>query len=88
MQKRILCAFASDSCKTIVSRVESLNLFLSLLISTVGFVYFLYGRKRSSSPFMLTGLVLMGFSYFLESFWLSLLIGTVLIAVPFFVHEK
>ena len=78
--------FASVTRTAKVGGVDSSNLFLSLFISTVGFAYFVYGRKRPSYPFMLTGVVMMGFSYFLDSLWLSLLIGIVLAAVPFFMR--
>lgn len=66
--------------------VDTSTLFLSLLISTVGLVYFLYGRKRPSYPFMLAGAVMMVFSYFLDSVWLSLLVFIVLAALPFFIR--
>jgi hypothetical protein len=66
--------------------VEASGLFLSLLISTVGFAYFVYGKKRPSFPFMLSGAVMMFFSYFVESFWLALLVWAVLAVVPFFIR--
>lgn len=69
-----------------VECVDAGGLFLSLLISTVGLAYFVYGRRRPSYPFMLTGAVMMVFSYFMDSLWLSLLIWAVLAAVPFFIR--
>lgn len=69
-----------------VEIVDSGSLFLSLLISTVGFAYFVYGRKRPSYPFMLAGAVMMVFSYFLDSVWLSLIVWIVLAALPFFIR--
>ena len=69
-----------------VNGVNASNLFLSLFISTVGLAYLVYGRKRQSFPFILAGLALMGFSYFLDSFLLSALIGFVLAVAPFFVR--
>jgi len=41
-------------------------LFLSLLISGVGFGFFLYGKKQSRWPHLVAGLVLMGYTYFVE----------------------
>lgn len=64
--------------------MSSNTLFLSLFIPTVGFAYFVYGRKQFNMPFLLTGLVMMCYGYFLDSFWITLLIGAVLAAVPFF----
>ncbi|HEY3323427.1 MAG TPA: amino acid transport protein [Planctomycetota bacterium] len=69
-----------------VQRVDAGSLFLSLLISTVGFAYFVYGKKRPSFPFMVSGAVMMFFSYFVDSFWLSLAIWVVLAAAPFFIR--
>jgi len=69
-----------------VEIMGSSSLFLSLLISTVGLAYFVYGRKRPSYPFMLAGAVMMLFSYFLDSVWLSLLVWIVLAALPFFIR--
>lgn len=63
--------------------VDHYSLFLSLFISTVGFSYFLFGKKRSEYAFMLSGAVMMGFSYFVDSFWISALVGTVLAVIPF-----
>jgi hypothetical protein len=59
-------------------------LYLALLFSTVGFSYFLYGKKRHILSFMLAGFALMGFGYFVEAAWLLALIGVALIAAPFF----
>jgi len=64
--------------------VDASQLFLSLFLSTIGIVYFMIGRKRSSMPFMFCGLALMGFSYFMGSLWLSLLIGAILTLIPLY----
>jgi hypothetical protein len=42
-------------------------LLASLLISSVGFVAFAYGKKQRRLPQMLVGLLLMGFPYFVSS---------------------
>lgn len=51
-------------------------LFASLVISGVGFGLFLYGKKQARWPHMVAGIVLMGYTYFVES-----LPATVAIAV-------
>jgi predicted phage tail protein len=66
------------------ANVDASQLFLSLFISTIGIVYFQIGRKRSSVQFMLCGIALMGFSYFMGSLWLSLLIGAILTIIPLY----
>ena len=42
-------------------------LLASLLISSVGFVSFAYGKKQRRLPQMLVGVGLMGFPYFVSS---------------------
>jgi len=43
---------------------------LSMLIGSVGFVAFVYGKKQSRLPQMLAGLTLMAFPYFVSNLWL------------------
>ena len=64
--------------------LDTYVLFLSLFVSTVGFGYFTYGRKTQAYAFMLSGAVMMFYGYFIESFWLALAIGIVLMLAPFF----
>ncbi|HLX63421.1 MAG TPA: hypothetical protein VKX17_19275 [Planctomycetota bacterium] len=66
--------------------MDSSPLFLSLFISTIGFGYFMYGRKAQEYSFLFAGVIMMFFSYFVNSFWLSLAIGIVLAVAPFFVR--
>jgi hypothetical protein len=51
-------------------------IFLSLLISGVGTGFFIYGKKQSRYPHLVAGLLLIGYTYFVES-----LVGLVVIAV-------
>jgi len=43
------------------------SLIVSLIIGSVGFVAFAYGKKQSRLPQMIVGLVLMVFPYFVTS---------------------
>ncbi len=43
------------------------SLLASLLISSVGFVSFAYGKKQRRLPQMVVGVALMGFPYFVSS---------------------
>lgn len=47
--------------------VDGNSLLASLLVSSIGFVAFAYGKKQSRLPQMLVGLALMGFPYFVTS---------------------
>ncbi|APR85587.1 Hypothetical protein A7982_10936 [Minicystis rosea] len=42
-------------------------LLASLLIGSIGFVSFAYGKKQRRLPQMLVGLALMGYPYFVDS---------------------
>ncbi len=43
------------------------SILASLLIGSVGFVAFAYGKKMSRLPQMLAGILLMGFPYFVSN---------------------
>jgi hypothetical protein len=42
-------------------------LLVSLVIGSVGFVSFVYGKRQQRLPQMVVGLALMGFPYFISS---------------------
>ncbi len=43
------------------------SLLLSLAISSVGFVFFMYGKRQARLPQMITGVALMVFPYFVTN---------------------
>jgi hypothetical protein len=61
-------------------------LFLGLIFSSIGFGFFLYGKKQRSPVPMVCGLALMIYPYFVGSAWLTVVIGVVLMAIPYFVR--
>jgi hypothetical protein len=60
--------------------IDLTELFASLLVSAVGFVAFMYGKKQARVPQMVSGLVLMIFPYFVSNWLLILGIGTAVMA--------
>ncbi len=42
------------------------NIMGSMLVSGVGFVFFQYGRKRSRNLFLIFGIIMMIYPYFIE----------------------
>lgn len=62
------------------------QLLLGVLFSSIGLGYFIYGKKQKSIVPFLCGLVLMIFPYFIENTGLIILIGAVVSAVPYFVR--
>jgi hypothetical protein len=60
-------------------------LLWGVLFGSLGFGYFLYGKKQKAIVPMLCGFALMVFPYFIENVLLLVLIGIALAAIPFFV---
>jgi len=54
------------------------SLLLSLAISSVGFVFFMYGKRQARLPQMITGVALMVFPYFVTNL---LAMGLVAVAI-------
>lgn len=57
----------------------------SLVFGSVGFGYFLYGKKQSNVIAKYTGITLMIFPYFVQEIIWIVLTGCILLAVPKFV---
>lgn len=59
-----------------------MSLFLGMFFGAIGTAYMVYGKRQHSASFAVTGLLLIVYTYFLDSAWAILLIGAILIAVP------
>jgi len=57
------------------------SLIASLLVSSVGFVLFEYGRRMKRPPQIGIGLALLVFPYFVESVWAMLGIAVALLVL-------
>jgi hypothetical protein len=55
-------------------------MFLSLLTSGIGFVFFMYGKKQERPPQLVGGLVLMVYPYFVSTLTASIGIAVAIIA--------
>ena len=62
-------------------------LLLGVLLSSVGFGYFLYGRKQRAGIPLACGIVLMVIPYLISSVLVLLLAGIVVGAVPWIWRE-
>lgn len=62
------------------------GLLWGVLFGSIGLGYFLYGRKQKSAMPLICGLLLMGYTYFLDSSLAIVAVGGVLMAVPYFVR--
>lgn len=57
------------------------TLLMSLLVSSVGFVLLVYGRKQARVPHLVFGIVLVIYPFFVKSALLMGLIGAALIGL-------
>lgn len=62
------------------------TLFWNILFSSVGFGFFLYGKKQGAVVPLVCGLSLMIYPYFVSNILLLVAIGIALAAVPYFVR--
>ena len=62
-------------------------LFWGLIFGSIGFGYFLYGKKQGRAVPLVCGIALMVYPYFVGSSAFAMIgIGVVLIAIPYFVR--
>jgi len=61
-------------------------LLWGVLFSSIGLGLFIYGKRQQRLVALLCGLGLMIFPYFVSSALLVVLIGAVLVAIPFFIR--
>ena len=73
----------SKPSKPVDSGWNMTSLMLSLFWGLVGMAYFGYGKKQSQFVFLLCGIGLMAFPYFVSSNIASIILGVVLCGVPF-----
>ena len=62
------------------------SLLWGLLFGSVGFGFFLYGRKQKAAAPLLCGLALMVFPYFVSDTVVLVATGGALIALPYFLR--
>jgi hypothetical protein len=62
------------------------GLLWGVLFSSIGFGFFLYGKKQRSISPLVCGVALMIFPYFVANTWLLVLVGVILTALPYFVR--
>lgn len=66
--------------------MNTTQLFLGVIFSSIGLGYFLYGKKQKMTVTFIVGLVLMVFPYFIESNFLLSGIGIALSVIPYFLR--
>lgn len=71
---------------TTIGSMSIAYLFWGMVFSSVGFGYFLYGKKQTRFLAMVCGMGLMIYPFFVSSTGWVIVIGTVLMAIPYFVR--
>ncbi len=66
--------------------MDTASLLWGLLFSSIGFGYFLYGKKQHSVVPLLCGIALMVYPYFVSGNVLIVVIGSALSAIPYFIQ--
>ena len=62
------------------------TLIWGVLFGSVGLGFFVYGKRQKAVIPLLCGLGLMVFPYFISNSIILVLVGTVLIALPYFIR--
>lgn len=60
------------------------GLLWGVLFSSIGLGYFIYGKKQRSIPALICGVLLMMYPYFVSNTWVLVIVGAVLVAVPWY----
>lgn len=63
--------------------MDPANLIVNVIVSSIGMGFFAFGKRRSELAFLLSGLILCIYPYFVEGVALTSVIGVALIAAPF-----
>jgi hypothetical protein len=66
--------------------MSTTSLLFGVLYGSIGFGYLIYGRRQQKGIALLSGVALCAFPYFISNIVLLILIGLVLIALPFYVR--
>ncbi|HUU33095.1 MAG TPA: hypothetical protein VMW48_03470 [Vicinamibacterales bacterium] len=62
------------------------NFLWGFLFSAIGAGFFIYGRKQTAMVPLACGLALMAYPYFVDDVVLTVVIGVILVAVPYFIR--
>jgi hypothetical protein len=61
-------------------------LLWGVLFGSIGFGFFLYGKKQKTVVPLITGIALCVVPYFIANVYALVIVGVILIAIPFFVR--
>ena len=61
-------------------------LMWGMLFGAIGFGFFLYGKKQKAVVPLITGVALCVVPYFIANVYTLVIVGVILVAIPFFVR--
>lgn len=61
-------------------------LIWGMLFGTIGLGFFIYGKKQKAVVPLFIGIALFIFPYFISNVYLLVIVGVILVIVPFFVR--
>jgi len=65
---------------------DSAQLLWGLLFGSIGLGFFIYGKKQRAVVPLMVGIALFVFPYIITNVYLLVLVGTALVALPYFVR--
>ena len=64
--------------------MDTATLLWGLIFSSIGFAYFIYGKKQKRGVPFASGIGMMIFPYFVSNTYLIVIIGIVLLVLPYY----
>jgi len=65
---------------------SSAQLIWGMVFGAIGLGFFLYGKRQKAAVPLMTGIALFIFPYFISNVFLLVIVGSVLVALPYFVR--
>lgn len=62
------------------------TLWWGVVFGSIGLGFFIFGKRQGAPVPLACGMLLMVFPYFVSSAWATVIIGALLIAIPYFVR--
>ncbi|MBK6508766.1 MAG: hypothetical protein IPG06_04445 [Haliea sp.] len=81
-----LLTWCKSNVQRFVKLLDTWSLILGLVFGSIGFGYFIYGKKQANLVARYSGIALMIFPYFVENKYAALVVGVVLMALPKFIQ--
>jgi hypothetical protein len=64
------------------------NIIIGIITGAFGLAYFVYGKKQAEMVFLVSGIGLMVYPYLFSNMALLIILGLVLLALPFVLKQK